>query len=483
MGGLIRGADPFRRLDLVLVNSPLRDYDRLPDSGQAFTLPVLGLAHIATACKAQGFNVGVLDAEDSQAGLATVTRTLRQAAPRWLGLNLLAPTFRNAMQLARNRPAESRLMLGGPMARAATRFIGEYLEQVDAYIPGEADLLVPELLRGTAPHQLPGVGTVRGGLYHAPRPGGDLSLLAPNLDSLPVIERSFLGADPYISWDGRLESALVGSRGCPYDCGFCSAARSMNDVGVRARSPGNLVSEMRVLHQLHGVTAFRFVDDLFLASPPRIRAFLDAMSRAPTDWRWDATGRVNVASRADESLLVGMKQSGCREVSLGIETGSNYVLELMRKQTTVREGRLAVQRLLEVGINVKGYFILGYPGERDIDQLRTLDLITELWAYSDNTPGSFRCSAFEFRPYPGTPVWQSLVADGYDPKALRDYSYVQLPGGDLLKEREEFSFAVGMQFSEVPLPTLRHRLARLMAAQTVWDRQHRPRTRSRRSGG
>jgi hypothetical protein len=95
----IAGANLSRPLDALFVNAPLRDYGLRPRIND-FTLPVLGLGYIATYAAAQGFNVGVIDAEALGLGIDQVTGFINEAAPRWAGFNLLAPTYELSARIA-----------------------------------------------------------------------------------------------------------------------------------------------------------------------------------------------------------------------------------------------------------------------------------------------------------------------------------------------------------------------------------------------
>jgi anaerobic magnesium-protoporphyrin IX monomethyl ester cyclase len=268
------------------------------------------------------------------------------------------------------------------------------------------------------------------------------------------------------------EANLVGSRGCPYDCSFCRAAISANpDVTIRTRTPENLIDEMEALAATMQVRAFRFVDDLFLASPPFMRNCLGAFKSAgiSTRFAWDATGRINILSKAPDALLDLMKEAGCREVALGIESGSTRLLTYMGKRITPEMTKKAVLALTSRGIHVKGYFILGFPTETQADLYATVDVIRDLWTMTETQPGTFRCSAFEFRPYPGTPEWNRLLATGhYQEEELLAYTAVDLTDQGHLQamlERDEFNFSVNRQFGEVPLPLVREALTHIMVEQ------------------
>lgn len=455
--------------DLVLVNSPLKNYDHSTRRND-FTLPTLGLAYIATYANHSGFSVRVLDAEARGLGLSQVASLLNKASPRWVGLNLLAPTYTNSVRLLQLLDPSISVMLGGHQAKAMPRGILEDLRipRIDALVLGEAETRVPLLLTNMKSRQeLPGVYWRQDGkpVMPAVRSKNRL-LLEPDVDAMPLLDRSHLDQDPY-SDGGVLESAMVASRGCPFDCSFCGAAVSSNpDVTVRMRKPDGIMAEIFDLKARYGVQRVRFVDDLFLANQRLMRTTLNAFADAGLDMKWDATGRINVLAGARAELLDLMVTAGCREVALGIESGSDRVLGHVDKKITVAQIVRAVTRLCHVGIDIKGYFILGLPTETSDEHQETLTLIRRLWDLTDGMPGRFRCSVFEYRPYPGTPDWQRLLDAGHLPEAMLDYSD-RMDDAECPPDRDEFNFSTGLQFGEVPVDVIRHNLAMITREQRL----------------
>jgi radical SAM superfamily enzyme YgiQ (UPF0313 family) len=475
----VAGGDLSRQLDILFINAPLRDYSIRPRVND-FTLPVLGMAYLATYAASQGWNAAVLDAEAHGMGLADTADTVNQLGPRWAGFNLLAPTYEISAEVASRLNDKIMLMLGGHQAKAMPHeiLLDERMAACHALVIGEGETRVAELL---ADHRsrasLPGVmwrdhllGTVvSGGMP------GSSHHLAPDINSLPFVDRTFLAQDPFRHPDGRLEANMVGARGCPYDCSFCGAAVSANkDITIRTRCPENIIDEM-VLLRSRGVTLFRFVDDLFLGA----KRVIDDMMKAFADHRvgewaqWDATGRINVLSRLSDSDLQRLAANGLREVALGIESGSERMLRLIDKRITPEMTRTVVKRLIDNGISVKGYFILGLPTETCSEVDATVSLVHDLWNLTADTPAMFRASVFEYRPYPGTPDWHRLIATGkYTPAQLLNYSPVDLTDSGVnesMRERDEFNFSVNLRLSEAPTEYVREQLADLMRAQ--YDRK------------
>lgn len=473
---LIAGADPARSLDAVFVNAPLRDYAKRPRVND-YTLPVLGMAYIATVARQTGHNVGLLDAEAHGLGIAETVGIINAARPRWAGFNLLAPTYRISAAIAGALNPDIKIMVGGHHAKAMPQAVlaDPAFARSTALIVGEGETRVAALLedhtrRTSLPQVMwrdPRLGTPAVGIHH----GDPTPWTAPSVNALPFVDRAFLPQDPYTAADGRVEANIVGSRGCPYDCGFCGAAVSMNrDLAIRTRAPENILAELAQLHARFGATAFRFVDDLFLGVERVIRTSMTAFSAERTGERyvWDATGRINVLHRLDDTMLDTLAANGLREVALGIESGSDRVLASMDKRITADMTFSVAQRLLRRGIGVKGYFILGYPGEQPDDLDATISHIHRLWDLADHSPGDFRASVFEFRPYPGSPIWNQLLEAGHDPQAMQAYADVDLTehGADeALRGRDEFNFSVGIPFSHTPLPVVRQHLATLSRQQ------------------
>lgn len=472
---LVSGCDASRPLDALFVNAPLRDYALRPRVND-FTLPVLGMGYIATYAARQGYNVGVLDAEAHGLGIAHTARLINELAPRWVGFNLLAPTYEISARLAADLDPGTKIMVGGHQAKAMPTEIltDPRMARCEALILGEAETRTVELLADhRARADLPGV-MWRDPVMHTPVTGGRPGQnhhLAPPINELPFVDRAFLTQDPHHD-AGRWEANMVGARGCPYDCSFCGAAVSANpDITIRVRDADNILAEMHQLREQQGVTAFRFVDDLFLGAKRVIAAMMDGFARAGIgDWAvWDATGRINVLHRASDATLDTLAANGLREVALGVESGNERVLELIDKRITPDMTTTVVRRLTERGINVKGYFILGFPTETATEIDDTVRLVHQLWDATDGLPGQFRASVFEYRPYPGTPDWHRLMATGnYTPEQLLNYSAIDLTNNGVdesMRERDEFNFSINLQLSEAPIDYVHSNLVTLTRAQ------------------
>lgn len=472
----LAGLDQTRPIDAIFVNAALRDYDVRPRVND-FTLPVLGLGYIATAAAEAGFNVAVLDSEALGMGVRQTIELVNDAKPRWVGFNLLAPTYELSALIASGLSPSIKVMVGGHQAKAMPNdvLLDERFVNLSALVLGEGEPRVVELLRDEANRKhLPGVlwrdkdtGQLMSGSHPSPA-----SMLSPNINEMPFVDRRFLTDDPYLAPDGRIEANIVGARGCPYDCSFCGAAVSANsDISIRTREPSNIIREMDELNRMYGATAFRFVDDLFLGHKRFIQQCSDDFEAARVGERfvWDATGRINVLNRLSDDQLMKLRRNGCREIALGVESGSARLLEYMGKRITPEMTLNVVKRVAALGISVKGYFILGFPTETREELAATAQHVRDLWDATEGTQGQFRASVFEFRPYPGTPEWDRLMSTGrFTPSQLRSYDVVDLTSDGLdeaMRGRDEFNFSVNLQFGEATVAEVQAVLSELSIEQ------------------
>ncbi len=464
--------------DLVLINSPLKDYGEHART-ENFTLPTLGLAYIATAAEQAGFSVGLIDAEALGLRPDEVAEIANAARPRWVGLNLLAPTFPQSVAILRRLNPDIQVMLGGHQAKAMPQAILENrsIPRIDALILGEAETRVPILLKDIQLRvSLPQVFWRDGTAPVMPKiVSTDQTLLAPDINALPFVDRKFLIQDPYPDGD-VLESALVASRGCPYDCSFCGAAVSANpDIKIRMRHASNIIGEIQALQKQYGISRVRFVDDLFLANRKAIAKTLRSFINSNLNIEWDATGRINILASAPDELIDLMRSSGCHEIALGIETGSDRLLRHIDKKITIAQVETVVVRLCSAGINIKGYFILGLPTETREEHYATVALIDRLREMTETTPGHFRCGAFEYRPYPGTPDWARLIGTGFSESDMLKYDAGDSKETDdivFAPDRDEFNFSTGLQFGEVPVVEVRRTVSSIMKIQKIHEQTH-----------
>jgi radical SAM superfamily enzyme YgiQ (UPF0313 family) len=171
----------------------------------------------------------------------------------------------------------------------------------------------------------------------------------------------------------RRAAAIITSRGCPFNCIFCSSSTYWGRR-YRVRSVDNVLAEVDLLYHQYGVRAILFFDDNLTIDRQRCIALSNALHERQLDLVWAAEGSVKV----DVELLEAMKRGGCYRIDFGVESGSPQILKNINKSTSVEDTRRAFALCKEVGIKPNAYLIFGSPGESRRTIRETARLMTEI---------------------------------------------------------------------------------------------------------
>ncbi|MBU2490384.1 MAG: B12-binding domain-containing radical SAM protein [Proteobacteria bacterium] len=365
-------------------------------------LPSLGLLCVAAVLARAGHGVKIVDAAAAGLSMDQVVARARKFAPDVAGVSATTAFAARAGEMAGKIQAAVpgvRTALGGPHASACPEKVLEENPALDFAVFGEGEEtfldLVETLAAGRGPAGVPGLAFRDGPAIrkNAPRP------LIRDLDALPFPAWELLPGFPKAFRPAafkfrRLPAAhAVTSRGCPHGCVFCD--RSVFGRRTRFHSPGWVLEMVERLSGRFGVRELALEDDRFLADPGRAAAICEGLL---------SRGRrlsFSVAARADQmddpALLSLLARAGCWQVSLGVESGDPEVLARTCKGISLDQVRGAAARAKKAGLSVKGYFILGLPGETLATLARTLDFACEL-PLDD-------ASAFFLTPFPGTEIF------------------------------------------------------------------------------
>jgi len=186
---------------------------------------------------------------------------------------------------------------------------------------------------------------------------------------------------------------LITSRGCPYKCIFCD--RKVFGNKIRIHGAEYVLKMMGVLREQFGIKEFHIEDDIFTVQKDRLDYICRELILKKYKSSWSCFSRVD--SPLDLDILKLMKKAGCWQIKFGIESGSQSVLNNSKKGISVSQIRTAVLNSKKAGLKIKGFFILGLPGENSETLKETINLMTDL--PFDDISFSF------FAPYPGTEVY------------------------------------------------------------------------------
>jgi anaerobic magnesium-protoporphyrin IX monomethyl ester cyclase len=217
------------------------------------------------------------------------------------------------------------------------------------------------------------------------------------LDSLPFPARDMLHLDLYKErMDGRLSTTMVSSRGCPFNCDFCSSSEFFG-VAWRPRSAGNILEEMDELYTDYGYRAVSFVDDNFTLNPDRAVEVSELILEKKWDVIWSAMTRVDTIVKHPEMIRT-MARAGFRWTFIGFEAGSQESLDAYGKKAVVGDAFRAMEMLTENRVKVTGAFILGAPHETEEMMRQTVDFAKRL--------NPRRAQFSMLTPYPGSNLFE-----------------------------------------------------------------------------
>lgn len=417
--------------DLVLVNPPTTAEERYGALARAGSrLPPLGIALLAAIAREAGLSVAIVDAEAEGLDPAAAAERIAALAPQVVGFTAVTMTVIAAGETARllkKLLPGTLVVLGGVHATAAPEQTLEHLPSVDALVVGEGDETLPELvcahLSGRCLDDVAGLVLRRedGARFTGTRPLlTQLDTLPwPAWDLLPDLAHTYRPA-PH-SYRVLPATSLVSSRGCPGRCTFCD--RTVSGSRLRTYSANYLIGMVEALRDRYGIREIVFHDDNFVANKRRVLEFCRLMVERKTSMIWSCTGRVDMV---DPEMLAAMRAAGCWQISYGVESGDQSVLDGLCKGTTLDGIRQTLRWTHEAGIENRGFFMIGVPGETHASLRATIDFLLEL------PLDDFHMTIWA--PHPGTELTRQAEAELGQPlhtdwRQMGDWNVVYVPEG------------------------------------------------------
>ncbi|MBU1245477.1 MAG: radical SAM protein [Nanoarchaeota archaeon] len=265
-------------------------------------------------------------------------------------------------------------------------------KNVDFVIKGEGEVAMVKLLNNLkTPKKVPGI------VY---RKNNQILFSGPpqfieNLDELPFPAYHLLNMDKYFEYssDGysvrrhvaksKRWASIFTSRGCPFNCVFCSIHNTMG-YKFRPRSPKNVLDEIELLYDKYGVRTFFFEDDNFSMDKDRAKEILRGILTRKLEINWQAPNGLR-ADLLDDELISLMKDTNCTRVRIAIEHGDQKFLEeVIGKRLNLKVLKEAVKKIRKKGLDVDGFFVLGIPGETKETMRKSVNFAKELSAIGLN---------------------------------------------------------------------------------------------------
>lgn len=395
-------------MKILFINPPWFEgstFDKLISSN-----PPLGLAYMAAVLENNGYkDVEIVDMKVLNLKFDYIEEKIKKTQPDIVAITAATgqvSSMSRIIKIVRSVKPDAIIVIGGPHPSALPE---RALKEVDADIcvVGEGEYTFLELVKALkgkgASHNLKRNLKNVAGICFKDEYGKTIITkrrpLITNLDELPLPARHLLPPlSAYISpavGESKLHTSVMTSRGCPFRCAFCD--KSIFGRTFRGRSAKNVVDEIEILIKKYGMEEIRVFDDLFTFDKKRAAEICREIIRRRLNVSWCCDSRVDAVA---PELLKLMKLAGCRQIDFGIESGSQKILDLMNKGTKLKQIRTAIRWTKDTGIKVKGYFILGLPGDTKKTINETIDFAKSL----DLDYAAF----FLYSPYPGTPLYEKL---------------------------------------------------------------------------
>ncbi len=353
---------------IALVNSPLIETDYNHP-----LFPPLGLGYLAAVLEKNDFEVKIIDCPVCKMDHNKLGIELASFKPDLVGVASMTPTLPSAVksaQTAKEVCPDAKVVMGGPHATFADEQILTEEPTVDIVVRGEGEETLLELAQRSP--ELNKLQDVKGITFRSKnqiiqtpnRP------FIQNLDELPRPAYKKLPIDMY-RIHGKKVLPIMTSRGCPFQCAFCSASRIFG-AGYRSRSPENVLAELEWLRDEHDAEGISFHDDTLTFSKKRIMDICNGIINRKINLPWGCSTRVDLVTK---EILNKMAQANCNEVCFGVESGCQKILNAVHKQVSPEQNENAIKWAKDAGMFVSVSVIIGYPGETKETVKETLDLI------------------------------------------------------------------------------------------------------------
>lgn len=386
--------------DILLINAPIFLYtdslDRKKnyvEEGDEHSFYPINLLYIASYMMSKGYSVKVIDPTAQKMTLIDIIVAVIEENPKLIGMTAMTPSIQSAVKIAKNIcKLGIRIVLGGIHATNDPDFI-ERFPYFDYLVTGDGEKTFHEIAEGLHPR----------GTIHSER--------IENLDTLPFPDRSLVDITQYRrpeqwKWE-EFHMDILTSRGCAYNCSFCSIPNSGHRV--RFRNPKKVVDEMESIYgQCKG--KYTFNDDCFTFKKSHVLGLAQEIIDRKLKCEFMASTRANCM---DEEMVKALKRMGCKNLCFGVESGSERIRnEVIGKKVTDKDIEKSVNLCRKYGITASLFIMVGLPTETKEDMERTIAISPKLKADY--------IGVHQTTPYPNSRIYRRAISEGKIPADLVD---------------------------------------------------------------
>ena len=448
------------KMDILFINPPSTIAERYgkEDMGEVGgDLIPLGIASLAAYVREKGYGVGVLDCPTLRIDNEKVYEIILEKDPAIIGFSTTTYSLSRATELAkkvREKLPNKLIVIGGSHANVAGIETANDYNVFDIIAYGlDGEYITHEIVKKFKEKKYNReafisdseiLKNIKGIIY---KKDGKVVKNLPrenikNLDDLPLPARDLFPMEKYIPLPNQYKKLpltnMVVIRGCPYFCSFCDQA----GTGARRRSPQKVIEEIKECVERYGIKEISFWDDTMSYHKKWMKEFLDLLIKEDLDLVWSCYAAVNTV---DKELLQLMHKAGCWNIFYGYETAIEKLAENIltnRKNKNFKKMKEVAKWTKEAGIEVRGSFLIGLPGETPGLAKQTVQNAIEL--DPDYAQFTLVC------PYPGTKLATEIEAGKWGKFITRDLEEYQcwnvtwLPDGyknpKELKDMERYAF-------------------------------------------
>ena len=371
--------------------------------------PPLGIQVLAPVLRQHGYQVRMFDMCHPEMQAEHIAQAAVAEKPDVIVLSFLStttyPTTKDLARRLKSAAPNIPIIVGGVFATINAEHILKECPYIDCVGVGEGEELLPDYLNNLDdPGQVAGLVWRADGkiIQNPPRPlimdldqfpyPDRISLPIDYIESLPLDVPAVLSLDKFCT--------MQTSRGCPYACIYCDIP-FFSQRKVRTRSAAHVLGEMQQLHDM-GYRSVYFTDDHFLLNGKRINEICRGIIERKLEFQWGCEGRVDSVAVCQLPI---MSQANCKFLAFGVESGSQRVLDRLKKNQTLAEVERAINEAKRQGIKrVHGFFVIGSPDESREDILASFRFAAKL-----------KLDTFGFNRlcvYRGTPLWEEYINRG-----------------------------------------------------------------------
>ncbi|RJQ32453.1 radical SAM protein [Candidatus Parcubacteria bacterium] len=391
-----------------------------PYSASDELIPPFGLGYLATAIRDK-HEVEVVDGIKDKITPDKFEKIIEGKNYDVIGIQIFTfhiPIAKKYIQAIKKISPSAKIILGGPHPSCSPANIFGIFPDIDWAFKGEAEIGLAkllELISGGKTNEenlaiVPGLIWKKGEVANVNK-----QIFVDNLDELGMPSWDLLKPNTYpLSPHGGFFknypiAPIIITRGCPFSCTYC-AGHLVSGKKIRFRSIAKVIEEIKVLYHDYGIREIHIEDDNFTMRHELVYKFCDELKKNNLKITWTCPNGVRLDTLT-EDLLFAMKSAGLYSISVGIESGSKRILKEMKKSITKEKIKEKINLIKKCGLEVSGFFIIGYPSETRDDIMQTINFALEL----DLKRAGFSL----FKPFPGTEAADNLIKSG-DLDAMTD---------------------------------------------------------------